>query len=547
MAMSGGIPEYAMQPARAPKTIEAKANYNTEKITCRVRTQNISFQIEEDILVPDIKPDMDEILTIAAEAGISPEEKSLMAGEELVNLTGNIHLQAVYKGNGGEIVPLEARLPYKHQWKSIMEVQADATFQSNVKALEYIVVNERKLRIKVTMEVSISFCTDITLKILCGLEDGQLQLKKEPVSINCMTVICKDETDITESFKRKDGIVPKTVLREDYHISENYRQITGDKIVINGFIFITLLYLGANEKDAEEKPQICQQREKIEFTQFIPIGRNFRDRNYTLSQVEFHSNNMHTEIVSPLRSDDEEELSHQKEFQCSGSIETKVYLYEPVEKTMVVDAYHQEKNFGFEQKTSSVRPLSKVSDMEIDFSDGINLKSAPLTGRKSEASLFGYCTVEKLEASFEQGRGTVEGTLMWNVCYMDKNEEVISLSERKSLHHSFQWEEGIDDNEYKCEIKSVAVDFINDSQVEVKCQLALHVAGYGEIEFMELTNPTFEEGYNVKSYPMVIVSVEPGESLWDIAKRHRTTEKAIKVTNNLEDMPKPYSRLLIMK
>ena len=62
MTYENDIPEYALQPARAPKTIEAEAIYNTEKIVYPAEEQTVSYQFEEDILVPDTKPDMREIL-----------------------------------------------------------------------------------------------------------------------------------------------------------------------------------------------------------------------------------------------------------------------------------------------------------------------------------------------------------------------------------------------------------------------------------------------------------------------------------------------------
>ena len=47
MTYENDIPEYALQPARAPKTIEAEAIYNTEKIVYPAEEQTVSYQFED--------------------------------------------------------------------------------------------------------------------------------------------------------------------------------------------------------------------------------------------------------------------------------------------------------------------------------------------------------------------------------------------------------------------------------------------------------------------------------------------------------------------
>ena len=98
MAQKVGVPDYAMQPAKAVRTVEAKARYEKTEFVSMGKQQHVSFRVEEDILVPDIKPDMEDILSIKADCDVNPRERSLICGEDLVNWTGNIHLQVVYRG-----------------------------------------------------------------------------------------------------------------------------------------------------------------------------------------------------------------------------------------------------------------------------------------------------------------------------------------------------------------------------------------------------------------------------------------------------------------
>ena len=56
------IPAYALQVAKVPQITPCQAVYHTETLMSTGARQCITYQFEEDILVPDTKEDMEEIL-----------------------------------------------------------------------------------------------------------------------------------------------------------------------------------------------------------------------------------------------------------------------------------------------------------------------------------------------------------------------------------------------------------------------------------------------------------------------------------------------------
>ena len=78
MTYEAGIPEYAMQPAKAPQVSPAAAVYHTEKINYPAEKKTTIYQFEEDILVPDTKADMREILLMEACCDVLPTEKKIL-------------------------------------------------------------------------------------------------------------------------------------------------------------------------------------------------------------------------------------------------------------------------------------------------------------------------------------------------------------------------------------------------------------------------------------------------------------------------------------
>ena len=96
-------------------------------------------------------------------------------------------------------------------------------------------------------------------------------------------------------------------------------------------------------------------------------------------------------------------------------------------------------------------------------------------------------------------------------------------------------------------IKSAWVELINEKQIEINCTIMLGVETYDEGEVVLLEKPHFVDKPKEKEYPMVIVTMKQGETLWELAKRYRTTEDHIRTANNLEEEPECGQRLLIVK
>ena len=280
MTYENDIPEYALQPARAPKVIEAEAICDTERITYPAEEQTVVYQFEEDILVPDTKPDMREILLMDASADILPAEKRVSPKtDDLLNITGVITLQTIYNSESEdrEPVSITSKVPYKYQWSLNPMEQAEGVFEPGVRNVEYMIVNERKFRVKITLEFTARLFCEKEMQFFEGLKDEPLQMKRESAAMTCLALVKKDEVSVDETFSAKEpGLRPKYILKQDFSVMENYRQITTEKVVINGFVFCSLLYSAEAAGEEEGRTAICQHNQRIEFTQFVPLEKENR-------------------------------------------------------------------------------------------------------------------------------------------------------------------------------------------------------------------------------------------------------------------------------
>ena len=96
-------------------------------------------------------------------------------------------------------------------------------------------------------------------------------------------------------------------------------------------------------------------------------------------------------------------------------------------------------------------------------------------------------------------------------------------------------------------VKSAWAELINEKQLEISCSLCFSAEICDETEITLLRKPRFIDQPKGQEYPMVITVVKPGEDLWELAKRYRTTREQIEAANRLEGEPVPGQKLLIVK
>ncbi len=543
MTYENDIPEYALQPARAPKIIEAEAIYNTEKIVYPAEEQTVSYQFEEDILVPDTKPDMREILLMDAACDIMPAEKKVSPKtDDLLNITGAITIQTIYdsESDDKEPVAITSKVPYKYQWSLNPLDQAEGVFACRVKALEYMIINERKFRVKITLEFSGQLFCEREFQFFDGLRDEQLEMKRAETSLTCLELIKKDEVSIDETFKGKDtNFRPEYILKQDFTITENYRQVTTEKVVINGFVFCSLLYSATDPSEEEPRSAICQHNQRIEFTQFVPIEKEHRGKNWNSVKTFFNSKDLAVVI------EHDEENPDEIHFRIKGDVQTRVELYESRQRDVIVDAYHREKDFAYEFSTKKVSNISDAAMSETSIREIVNLPE----GAKAAEAVYCNAKILDCECACERGKVIVTGAASCCALWKDQDDCFKAARIVPDFRGSVDMEKAVTGQKACCRplIKSAWVELINEKQIEINCTIMLGVETYDEGEVVLLEKPHFVDKPKEKEYPMVIVTMKQGETLWELAKRYRTTEDHIRTANNLEEEPECGQRLLIVK
>jgi len=551
------IPDYAMVPA---KEIEEKiivpvtkgAIYSPVQVTNITEKPKTVITIEEDILVPDTKPDLREILLIDGRARLASREIDQMGkGDDHISLAGEIELQTLYMPENqqvsGPVIAVQTRVPFKEQWHTGLASGATLTASCKVEKIDYMVINERKYRVKISLAISARECVDSKVDVFEGITGEEIQMLREKVEITNIALRKKDTLSISEVLEIKEDETFEAVLKQDITVVENYKQLTGEKLVVNGFIFVNLLYTVAGS--GEEGPEgegahqrtdcIRQARERVEFTQFIPVSGG------SGSEVCFDGSGLRVKLVS------DEELG--EVLKLEGEIITHVEVYRTMEKEIIVDGYHREKDFvcDFGEKTSRVMVGTTAGESSVreiispDQGYGDVEKIIYTTGEIASAG--SHC---------EQGKVITEGSVLAKIICQsrpskDAQPQIFSMRQEVPFRvvangAQLSGDEMVSDRIY---IKDIWAEKINNKQIEFNAAVVCSGELMRQVPFKVLVNPAFEEKtVKERAVPMVVYITRKGDSLWSVAKKFKTTMESIIQLNQLEEgVLHPGQKLLILK
>ena len=102
-----------------------------------------------------------------------------------------------------------------------------------------------------------------------SINGEEIQTRREKIEMTNVAQRRSDTLHICEDLDIKTEYPPEAVLCQSIAVVENYKQVTEEKVVISGFVCVNLLY--RCREDGEYCEDLHQAREKVEFTQFIPL------------------------------------------------------------------------------------------------------------------------------------------------------------------------------------------------------------------------------------------------------------------------------------
>lgn len=539
------------------------------------------FQLEEDMLVPDTRPDLEKIVCMTAEPEISSCETFVRQDEKaVIRVSGSFKIFTLYlpSGERRRLISVNNSIPFRYESEINNTPEGEIYVETVDSSLESRVINERKVRITAGAVFEVKEFSDREIELLEGVRNDDLLLKKEKVCFTDLALRRTEIIDIEESIRLKDSLpAPGRILKYDVNVVENHRQMAKGKAVVEAAVYYSILYLPETAESEESAARNTEGestipvffRGKTEFTHFIRLPE-LKDMETAGSAVNFkvlssdiglrRAAGAGTDSLAPAGasaqpgavSSDPAPVSDARggSFVITASIAAELQLYRSIEREIVTDMYHRTKEIEFSSASFEISELCGTASAEITVRDMLSIPES----RGSAASV-PYISVKPtgVTATAENNRVTVEGRLQLDILFTDETAgEIAEWRTAVPFRTSCELAGVLPSGRTECSmsLKDIWFDRVNSQQIDFNCGIALKISAWNRFPGSFIDKVCYVETDEEPSAAsgITVYMTSPGDTLWSIAKKFRTTVDELCTVNEIEDtgMLPPGSRIIIV-
>jgi len=470
--------------------------------------------VEGDIIVNDSKPD---VLNIISSDGIPcVYKKEVMDGKVRIDGSINTYITYLADDENGSVRSLNTVFDFT-QMLDVNGCMSGMTMgvKVNIKNIECRVLNGRKINVKAVLNVGSRVYSNDNIEIISNVNNlDDVQILNNDRMIN--TLIGEGNTRVyakdTISVDAVDEIAE--VMKATIRIVNKDIKLSYNKVLAKADAEVLIMYL-------TEDNRIKNMNTTIPVMGFIDI-ENISDE--AICDVDYQIKNL---IIKPNNAD-------MHSIYIEAEIEITCFAYETRNINLIEDLYSISANLSFTQK--EIRTMSGKQKMRemCNINEQINIPE--LEGNR----LYNVRTVPNiLNTTIKNGKIIYEGEMDIEFLF-----EMSAGINSRNISVPFNFEilaEGIDEN---CLVDTdVAVkrdDFIVNNNIDMNIELEFNVSVSRNEKLNIINEISLEENRDNNIYSMVIYFVKPGDTLWKIAKKFRSTVEDIVRVNRIEDADKIY-------
>lgn len=512
-----------------------KKNIHMNKLKCKSALQ---LTLDDDFNVPDIKPDIDRIITQQGDLKINEikamNSKLLIKGELGFNVLYFSEEDARPIHNISGVIPFDEIINME-----LTCADDDPIVKWELEDLSTGLINSRKLSVKsiVSLSVVVEELYDEESGVMVeGPEDVQYIRKK--IEITDVSVDKKD------TFRVKDEIILPTnkgnvisVLYDMVRLNSMEIRLLEDKFTIKGDMPVFILY----SSESEENPVEYYETE-ISFGGTIDC--NGCNENM-VDDISFRILNKNLEIKEDL--DGESRV-----IDLEVILEMIIKVYEIQEPEILCDVYSPCKEITPIVRDATYENLVIKNNSKYRIADRIHVPD-------NQPKILQICHSEgtiKIDDIIPSATELqVEGIIDLNILYISEDDLRPLASLKGAIPFTQVIEvKGINPNssyDIKPSIDQLSIMMLDSDEIEVKAVMNLNTIVFDKITEsiitdLEVADLDLEK---LQAMPGIVgYVVKKDDSLWNIAKRYYTTVDTIMEINDMEnDSIREGDKLIIMK
>lgn len=498
----------------------------------------IQMTFDEDVNVPDIKPDVDRILQTNAQVFILNEELL----QDKVMIQGELKANVLYLplNDKKPIHSVDLVFPFEESMNVDGVCLQDHIYcLSNIEDLAVQLINSRKVHLKALVQLKIEVHEKKDAYITTDVEATR-DVEKKMYSTN----LCQLKESKKDTFKIKDEIaVPQgkpnimEIVWHEVSIQNNEFRLVEGKINLRGTLHLAALYF---PEDQEANLEFIEN--DISFNGLLDCDGC---RENMILDVQMNIADESVQIRPDI--DGEERV-------ISIEVDTKLDMraYQEEEASVLADVYSLEKDLQVKREPVTYQKLLYRNQSQANIRESILVEDIS----KEILQVYytsGTCSIENIE--FANDKMNVEGVLFAKVMFVAADDHMpINVFEAAiPFEHQIDLK-GLSQRSLvgiTPRINYIGCTMIGAKEIEIRCTLQMNVLIFDE-NVIENIVAIEEKPLDMKLFHAIpgIVGyiVKDQESIWDIAKKYRTTIDSIRRTNHLDsDNIRKGDALIIVK
>lgn len=487
------------------------------------------------IIVPDSKPDIKKVLLADANAVV--KEKYIQ--KDKITVSGIINLKILYLGDDeeGSVRSIYYDTPFS-QAVNVPGLKEDVTSGIFADVTDVIcnIENSRKLSVQTNISLDCSILNGNDIDFVTEVDsDRVVPYKTETVEAFNAVVSQHDTIEIGDTVSIGQGMSEiYEVLKADAKLSGKDTKIVNNKLIVKGIINLSAIYL-----DVNKNLQVLNR--EVPFTEIVDVNGISDD---LISDISYKVESLDISVC-----EDNDGDRTILDFDMIIGVDTASYESQQIE--VISDLYSPEAEINIHTSKASVCSLSGVDTLSFDIKDTLSLDAdAP-----ELSSLYDVSAVPEVARVYaSEGKLVLEGNINVTAQYISNDSDYPVCKANKTIPFAETTNIYVDDGGVEPYV-NISIDDVSYSagksrEIDVRINVSVSARTLKKKELDIISKIDVNE--EIEDYLMpsiVIYFVESGDTLWNIAKRYRTTVSDIADANDIDpdDVLMPNQKLLIPK
>lgn len=479
---------------------------------------------ERDLIVPDGKPDMQKVLQMDGKLDIEQIEVQ----QDRIIYKGKVELTILYvpDKNPMTISTMKSTIPLE-DFIIVEGVDKEHGVKLNysIGHLHWNVLNERKVNVKVIVQLDVDALESHTAEVVVGYESLEpIQVKKQAVCFSKKSNIKEEKMILKDDLAVPSG-KPSIgeILKTDIVISDKEIRRTDEEIFYSGNMNVSTLYKVQGDEETIE-----MMHHQVPFSSAIEYPRADDEEFCDCSLDVFQQ---YVQVIPDLDGED-------RILEVEAVIKAEATSIDAVRAEIVRDIYCPGKKVEVTDQTSDyMNLLHKVDTCMLKKESIIFEETVP-----DNETIFSICMQPVIEDTLiKENSVDISGVVEVKVTYITE-EATQKLATTSSVIPFTEQVEvmGIDPKSVpvvSSTVEDIRILTQGKREVAVEFKICNKLEVYHKESLYLLENVELEEidVEDLKKLPsMTIYTVKKGDSYWSIAKKYNTTLKEIKELNDID-------------